>query len=911
VAGVDATSGDASSRAGVAQTTADNTQLGTGTVNGGSGALTVSNSHSSTISDSSAAASQAGLSVALGPTGAATPPQGLTAANSGSSSATGISASNTVANTSMAAVQVDGISRAPVDVSSNADVVVKNQGASDAKSGPAWAVAAGAAGSPSGVSAPAAAGAPSSTSSLNTTALHADNSITSSTQTNVTSAGGRDNAAPISITPPPQFASADNRGTAIVTSGAACGAGTCAGTGAAAGPGVSETAQSASGAADARGLVARNEVTTDATVAVRVRGRNYAPIKVMIDSITQIFNLGVAQSTSGDSTAGGGAAAASTSVAPQAAASSGSAQASGAVVENRVNLRSSANVRVRGDNYSPIDVVLNLASNLVNWGVGLATSGDAQARDGSGAANGSDSATSGGASARGLQVFNVISMWADASVDVEGDNYAPIAVDVHFKSNVDNRGLAVAQSGNVAAGAVQTAAPTTGQTPASPSPVNAAGSASATSSGGSSSVANSATGGNAVATSNSATSTITSDQISSANGGKPITSTTITKLLRSLPSGSWTPVIDEKLPATVPADPQPGLNSRSGNATAVGLHSDMVQSNVQMVACADSGASCMAKNSATLNAALSDSPRNLASDSGGNGPGTVAVAQAALVNATPTPVPSLSNATSNNARPGTPSGNGGSGGSGVSGGGHKASVPPTVFHETIISDVVATGHVVLADPWDLWPGRRLPPMPDPDAQRTSRSTVDASLGGFPGMDELPLPDLGAASQPQTAAQRGPASALRLPGGTMPSGDVQAESGDEFLALLAVFDVDPWATWPGVDELPTPAQVVRRPAIAVAGEQVAGEQAAAASDDASPPPAAGTSPADFGLAGTLAAAAGAFAALWRWRGGQLMALATTVWRDVLLTARGWFSGLGRVSGRAHALLRMTLGVLRLW
>jgi len=146
---------------------------------------------------------------------------------------------------------------------------------------------------------------------------------------------------------------------------------------------------------------------------------------------------------------------------------------------------------------------------------------------------------------------------------------------------------------------------------------------------------------------------------------------------------------------------------------------------------------------------------------------------------------------------------------------------------------------------------------------------------------------------------------------MPSGDVQAESGDEFLALLAVFDVDPWATWPGVDELPTPEQVVRRPAIAVAGEQVAGEQAAAASDDASPPPAAGTSPTDFGLAGTLAAAAGAFAALWRWRGGQLMALATTAWRDVLLTARDWFSGLGRMSGRAQALLRMTLGVLRLW
>ena len=121
-------------------------------------------------------------------------------------------------------------------------------------------------------------------------------------------------------------------------------------------------------------------------------------------------------------------------------------------VQNNVDLASSASVRVNGDNYSPINMVLQLAADLVNWGIGRATSGDAQvASDGTGAGT----ATSGPATAQGLAVVNVVRLWADANVDVEGNNYAPITIQIHFRTTIDNRGLAVARTGNVLAGTGQ------------------------------------------------------------------------------------------------------------------------------------------------------------------------------------------------------------------------------------------------------------------------------------------------------------------------------------------------------------------------------------------------------------------------------------------------------------------------
>src|SRR6185369_6398577 len=81
------------------------------------------------------------------------------------------------------------------------------------------------------------------------------------------------------------------------------------------------------------------------------------------------------------------------------------------------------------------------------WGAGFATSGDAQGGGGAGGAS------SGSVSATGLQVFNLVNMWADTSVDIEGNNYAPITVYIRFNTNIENYGAAGAQSGAVASGA--------------------------------------------------------------------------------------------------------------------------------------------------------------------------------------------------------------------------------------------------------------------------------------------------------------------------------------------------------------------------------------------------------------------------------------------------------------------------
>ena len=106
-----------------------------------------------------------------------------------------------------------------------------------------------------------------------------------------------------------------------------------------------------------------------------------------------------------------------------------------------------------GDNYNPISIVMDLTTNLVNWGAAWARSGDAQA---TGSGNGS--ASSGAADASGMQVMNLVNMWADASVDIDGNNYAPIYVHITFTTNIDNRGVAQASSGNVAAGQAGTTA---------------------------------------------------------------------------------------------------------------------------------------------------------------------------------------------------------------------------------------------------------------------------------------------------------------------------------------------------------------------------------------------------------------------------------------------------------------------
>ena len=777
-------------------------------VGGGPGNLVVANNSSTRVSDSSAATSQSGISVALAPTAVASaaspsPDTGITTAASGGSTATGVTASNDVSHTAVVGVSVGGGSQAPVNVTSNASVLVQDQGASAAVSGQAWAVAPGASGSPSGVTPPVVTGASGPSSpNVASTGLQVQNDLSTATRNTVNTIGGPTATAPIVITRD-EVASVTAKGvTSVASASAACVTPGCQPIG----PSAAGGSQAASGTADTRGLIAQNVVNTQAAVAVHVGGRNFSPIQIIVDSITKIVNLGIASSQSGDATAGSGGQPVPV-VAGQAVAS-GNVQATGAQVRNNADLRSAATVHVSGDNYSPIDIVLNLATTLFNRGIAIATSGDAQSSAGGAAGT----ATSGATQATGLQAMNVVNMFADAAVDIDGNNYAPIVVEVHFNTTIDNIGIGVATSGNVASGGSGAQAKSS---PNSSPKTSTASPSTAATSGGSTQPA-SARGGDATAIANSIDAAFNSAQLSNANGSASQSTALITQMLRNLTPKTFDPFVDPPPPTpTTTGSGQDGTTSSSGNTLSTGLHAAVQQDNTQLVVCTDPGVNCIAKNSASMTAAIADSPTNLAergnpSIGGTTTGGATASSGDALLNATPTPTPSTSNASV--AHSGVGQSNGSSGRSRDS----RGTTRQLQFtSQTVATGVAANGHTVLVDFWDTWPGRRLPPMPNLESHAPTTSRVDVGVNSWPGADELPLPELSSnsGSTQRVAAVPRASTAVTT---AIPSIDQPAESEEDApLNVLAVYQADPFGSWPALDALPLPPQIVTAGAVAEA------------------------------------------------------------------------------------------------
>ncbi|MBV9326565.1 MAG: hypothetical protein JO352_22615 [Chloroflexi bacterium] len=890
---VNAGSGDATGLAGQVDTTDSNVQIGAVAAAGGAGGLTVANSHSTTIGDASAASSSSGVAVALAPTpDAGATLTGVTTAQSGAASAVGAAVANDVRNTDAAAVLVQGANQAPVNVVSNANVAIQDTGAAGVTSGAAWAVAAGAAGAPSNVSTPVTTGAAPTSAAESATGIQANNSLSNATSSTVNVAGGPGNTAPINVTPA-QSVSNTTGGYATTISGAACAGATCASP---AGATASGATQASSGASQAQGVVAQNNVQTNANVAVDVGGQNFAPITVVVNSITRIFNWGTASATSGDAVANGSSAGGSTASAVGAA--SGSSEATGAEVANSVALHSSAAVHVAGDNYSPINVLLNLAASIVNWGVATATSGDAQSTGSGGGA-----ATSGAASATGLRAVNLVSLWADASVDIDGNNYAPIFIQVLFNTNVANVGYAGASTGNVA---TSSGATSNGSTPQSTSGSSSVGSSS---SGG---AASRAQGGAAVAISNSVNVAAVSNQMSNANGGGSVATTAVAEMLTNLPPGPWNPFVQQNLPDTAAPPVVAGMSSSSGNSVAVGLQSNIAAMNGQIAACRDPGVSCTAVNSNTTSISMSDLAHNPATnssgaargsgnqDGGGSDPGfgpggTSSSSGFSGVNATPTPktTSQTSNSGGDDAAfdqgPDASSDDGGGGGNGGAGGAARRFFGANA----IVRGPGVNGQVVLVDLFDQWPGRRLPPMPNPLDSRVSSSTISATLAGFPGVDELPLPMPGAADASGPAPARAAVasgSGLRRPLGPA-SLDLQAADGDDLYPPLALVDVDLWSRWPQAEFMPMPMQAL--PAAAAA---VDASPAVVVPDAATPlPPDNGALPMQLDLAALLSMLT------------ITLRVAMRHGQSLLAVVRSWFNQ----RRRAQILLRLASGMLRLW
>jgi hypothetical protein len=226
----------------------------------------------------------------------------------------------------------------------------------------------------------------------------------------------------------------------------------------------------------------------------------------------------------------------------------------------------------------------------------------------------------------------------------------------------------------------------------------------------------------------------------------------------------------------------------------------------------------------------------------------------------------------------------------------------------VAADIVASGHTVLVDLWDQWPGRRLPPMPDLSSSSGTppSTTVGASLGGFPGADELPVPDQALTSVGPTISVAG--TQLRRPSGAR-SGDASAESDSDIYPLLALRDFDVWNTWPTADALPVPEQVVGAAAVTVSAPE---DEPAAVVADAGPTSDDGATPIETDAALVLAIALGP---LFGPRKGRalLMGAAQAPLRSLRFGWRALRPGpwLRHHSLRSLAVLRLVLGILRIW
>lgn len=485
------TTGDIAVTGSLDRTSLINSQTSAVDVAGGRGPATAVNLTSVVITDQGLAAGATGKSTAEGTTTTGDPHGGAgdqnpsqSRAGSGSVVATGLTALNNITNVSHAGVTVRGATDAPINVQSLNRVAIADTGAAGASSGDVLAtdrqdvVATGSTIATSAALPNGRARTPrppilpllATSNSVTAVGLAATNTVHSDF------AGVA--LAPVSLAPP--VAIGLTQGVAVNATGlvAARSADTrtcvaCAVPAPTAIPATAHTAamprdlaprsstDARSGAVDAQGLAAQNNVATDANVSVHIAGQNDGLIQVIIESITRILNRGGADAWSGDATATTGSATEvamdgrQDSILSMNKASSGNVDATGARVSNEINLRASAAIHVAGDNTTPINVVLHQVVDLASRGFVWATSGRAAA-DASRHANsvtdgGSITAASGSARATGLDVRNQVYLAARISVDIDGSNYAPIYLEILQETDILNEGQASAVSGDVQA----------------------------------------------------------------------------------------------------------------------------------------------------------------------------------------------------------------------------------------------------------------------------------------------------------------------------------------------------------------------------------------------------------------------------------------------------------------------------
>ncbi|MBV9356820.1 MAG: hypothetical protein JO023_15005 [Chloroflexi bacterium] len=921
-----ANSGNTQAVAGNVGNSDTNLQTGVAVAGGGAGAVGVANSSTLNVADAGGAQAGSGMAVALSPTAVAgatsTAGGGPVVADSGAAMANGVSAQNNVTNQANAVARVGAANQATVTVSSSNTVNITNQGQANAQSGDAWAVNGGSVPSMALTQTVAAGSSPTS-SAVSATALANQAGVSNANAANLTTgAGSPSNTTALNVGQS-ETVTGTSAGTATVTSGAACGAVACAAAGSGAGTTVAAAGSTAavSGSAQAQGVIANNTVNTNAQARVQVAGQNFSPIQIVINSVTNIVNAGSASAGTGSAIAGGG----STSTSGAGGnASSGNIQVTGADVNNQINLSSSAAVHVAGDNYNPINVVLNFIVSLVNQGSADGQSGDAQSgQNGSGNA----SAQSGSVNALGLRAINLVNLWASASVDIDGNNYAPIYVYIGFDTTIYNVGTARAMSGNVRAGTPSTNSGSSGGSN-NGSSKGSNGASGGSFSGGSAKVQSGAMSGNATAMSHRLSLSTTAVQLGDANG-----SGVLNAFAQMAPQAGLPPLPPSPLLAGLPPL-QPGVLAVTGNSLATGINDSTNVLSVQTAVCESPEQPCQASNSLAEHVTQKDiKAAPPASGSGSKGTagttcvGVCASSGSAYANATPTPLP-------------TPEDgsyltyytiwyyytywNYGFGG----GGGGGGAAQPTEY--------LPWGHYVLVDMWGRDPSRRLPPMPGQSRVKSPSRivTLEDTPDGWPGVDALPLPDLVPAETDVTEAAPSPVPAAGRTAGAaaapVTAAAPAAAATDTPPPDGTIVDLDLWGADRDVANLPQPEQAARQAAapavLAINPDSLAVPiaPAAASGGTASGPP---TVQYVLGALGALLAALGGMASATQ-RGRFWMSSRRAAAAGLLASARAALAGLGS-GGRARlrvgrawfatqgirtlAILRLTIGLfgLRLW
>ena len=915
-----------------------NNQVSSVVTGGGTGATSAQNTSVNNVSSTGTALGQTGVSVAGGvPTTVAGAPiaelgTGQTNAASGAAQAAGVSSQNVVRNSSVAAVQVSGPSSAPVKVQSSHVVNVGNVGSATAASGTAVALPV-ATPAAADIVAPVPAAAISPETSVGGLAIQ--NNVTGQTSSTTTLPGATAPSAPVEVSQVQQVAvtsgSAATAGSASVAAGGSSTATTGSATNAAGSAtnaagsatnaagsttnGAGSVTNAASGAASAVGVSAHNLVTTSANVNVQVAGQNFAPITVIIQTLTNILNSGVASATSGTAAAtgtqlvapsGANAGAVRQPIAAGANATSGNASALGSSVTNQASLASSAVVHVAGNNYDPINLFLGMFISLTNWGFGSATSGSAQTISGQGVASvNAAGATTGSASAIGLQAMNDVDLQANAQVQIDGSNFAPITVWVEMQTTIDNTGQAAARSGDsLAVGQTKPHASGTGTTGAAPE-TGASGAAPGTGAPAASARPATATPTPLPAAGVRLSGSVEMSSPSGAHGSSLLRASTNVDQAAAPPAQAVAQ--PNAAPAAVAA---PGIHAWSGDAACLGTSTELAAANRQLSHVASQGGPGRGPSNASSYAISTQHDVSCqAGFAGANAtptprptptpaPDTNRANRASLANDRTQPLlqPSAHPADDTSARTTGPTRHTGSSGSPKS-------------HSTIQSNGLF-GSIVGIALEDAWPSPDGPLMPVQTRRvirgAASGGEVGRSANGFGQADDVPLPNQiipggpplpdqqiiaratrGAAPSSRPPARRGSSAAMSEAMAedsvAQPETEDQPAPDSPQTGVLGIFvPLGPTADWPQAEPVPVPELVSRPHADSVAD---------------------GALPVD-----PLAAAVAAL-------GAVVLAASTARERR----ARVWLQKIRRTGAalaatvklHARAVARIGLGVLRIW